>query len=77
MRKKGWEERGPKAHSKNSDFLGGRFRFFLFLLGGYESRTVSKTPPWPDATLVFEFFVYCCFGSGGGWHPQKEICNFH
>ena len=35
MRGKGWEERGPKAYSKNSDFgtpmiLDGRFGFFFF-----------------------------------------------
>ena len=72
MREKGWKERGPKAHSKNSDF-GTPLIYVLF-------KWPSKTPPTPlppaPTPRFFWEIPYCDFqetlppslweGRGGG-----------
>ena len=41
-RGKGWEERGPKKHSKNSDFQGRKFSPKRKFLAGYPCGHPAK-----------------------------------
>ena len=58
MREKGWEERGPKAHSKNSDF--GTPLIYVLFSGLPIQKQARKELSDTIATSIARYEKYRC-----------------
>ena len=71
-REKGWEERGPKAHSKTLILVPLRFRYSLVAFHGVGKQGYGNRAPIDDGNPIRKFSIDCLDASeiNGTTRPQ-------